>query len=140
MLAITKEFKWEAAHRISNHAGECRNLHGHSYKLFVTLSAESLNASDMIIDFKELKTIIETQVLKKFDHALLLKQNEANKNLIKLIDDQPVVWLPFEPTVERMLLVIKDLIEPELPYNITLWALKLYETPSSFGEWKTDKN
>ncbi len=135
MLSITKEFRFEAAHLISNHGGACKNLHGHSYILYVTVSAGELDKQDMVIDFKLLKSIVKEQVLDHFDHALILKKNDKNEAL-KTLMEQKIFWFDHEPTVERMLLFIRDALTHTLPSAVQLHKLKLYETASSFGEWE----
>ncbi|MBK6263999.1 6-carboxytetrahydropterin synthase [Marivirga sp. S37H4] len=135
MLSITKEFRFEAAHRISNHGGDCKNLHGHSYILYVTVSAEEPDEQDMLIDFKLLKSIVKEQVLNHFDHVLILKRNKPNEAL-QALTDQKICWFEHEPTVERMLLFIRDALIHALPTTVQLYKLKLYETASSFGEWE----
>ncbi|ADR22708.1 6-carboxytetrahydropterin synthase QueD [Marivirga tractuosa] len=135
MISITKEFSFETAHRISNHPASCKHIHGHSYRLFVTVSADEIQENDMIIDFKELKQIINEKVIKTFDHALVLKRNDENTKLAQNIDSN-IFWMEFEPTVERLLDYIRKQIQNSLAEPVFLKKLKLYETATSFGEWE----
>ncbi|WKV12959.1 6-carboxytetrahydropterin synthase QueD [Marivirga harenae] len=135
MISITKEFSFEAAHRLSNHPAACKHIHGHSYRLFVTVSAQEIQEDDMIIDFKELKQIVDEKVLKTFDHALVLKKNDENARISREIKST-IFWMENEPTVERLLDYIRKQVQDALPTPVFLKKLKLHETASSFGEWE----
>lgn len=135
MISITKEFTFEAAHRISNHPGACKHIHGHSYRLLVTVSADQIKENDMIIDFKDLKQIVNDEVIDFFDHALLLKRNEENSKFSQQLDSK-IFWMEFEPTVERLIDYIRIQIQQALNEPVFLKKLKLFETASSFGEWE----
>lgn len=135
MISITKEFTFETAHRISNHLAACKHIHGHSYRLLVTVSAEEIQENDMIIDFKELKQIVNEKVIKTFDHALVLKRKDENIKLAQNIDSK-IFWMEHEPTVERLIDYIRLEIQNSLAKPVFLKKLKLYETATSFGEWE----
>ncbi len=135
MISITKEYTFETAHRISNHPAACQHIHGHSYRLRVTVSAKELQENDMVIDFKELKQIVNEKVIKTFDHALVLKRNEENSKLAQEIKSN-IFWMEYEPTVERMLDYIRIQIQNALQKPVFLKRLKLFETASAFGEWE----
>lgn len=135
MISITKEFTFEMAHRISNHPADCQHIHGHSYRLFVTVSADEIQDNDMLIDFKDLKRIVKDQVLTKFDHALVLKRNEENSKIAESVGTK-LFWMEYEPTVERLIDFIRQEIQASLEKPVFLKRLKLYETASSFGEWE----
>ncbi len=137
MLSVTKEFRFEAAHSISNHEGMCRNIHGHSYVLEVSVSGNRSSKSNMVIDFKDLRRVIEQQVIKEYDHALLLKRNDVNLVMMKNSLTR-IVWFEEEPTAESMLLDVVRRIQPVLPEQVKLSRLKLRETETSFAEWMPD--
>ena len=135
MLSITKIFSFETAHRISNYNGQCSNIHGHSYELHVTVAGVPDNESDIILDFKSLKTVVEAEIIHPFDHALLLKKGTTNTESIK---DLKIILLDKEPTAERMLEFMVDKISNKLPEGIKLKRLKLFETKSSYAEWECE--
>jgi len=137
VLSITKIFHFEAAHTISCYNGQCKNIHGHSYELHVTITGQVLNESNMLIDFKELKKIVEIQVTNDFDHALILKMSHENKEAYKTINTK-IHWLKEEPTAEFLVTEIAQRIMPKLPSNITLKKLKLFETASCYVEWENE--
>ena len=99
MITLTKKFEFEAAHRISNYEGPCREIHGHTYKLEVTISGPINPKTDMILDFKILKNLVKISVIEQFDHALLLKDNEENRKLFEHYSGK-ITWMKAEPTAE----------------------------------------
>ncbi len=137
MLSVTKEFHFEAAHSLSNHEGLCRNIHGHSYGLEVSVSGNRGSKSNMVIDFKDLKRVVEQQVIKEYDHTLFLKRNELNLGMMKNSLTR-VLWFEEEPTAEYLLLDILVRIQSCLPEQIVLTRIKLRETDTSFSEWTPD--
>lgn len=139
MLSITKIFHFEAAHTISCYQGQCKNIHGHSYELHVTISGTELNETNMLIDFKELKKIVQINVTSDFDHALILKSSDENKLIYEKMSTK-ILWVKSEPTAEFMVMEMAKRIAPNLPENILLKKLKLYETASCYAEWENDSN
>ncbi|HSJ67192.1 MAG TPA: 6-carboxytetrahydropterin synthase QueD [Anditalea sp.] len=135
MLSITKIFHFESAHRISDYDGACQQLHGHSYKLEVSISGNEIGRGDMLLDFKFLKSLVNSLVIETWDHALLLKDNGANRKDFSGLTDK-ICWMKTEPTAERMVLWIADKLSSNLPNELILSRLKLYETESSYAEWE----
>ncbi len=120
MLTVTKIFKFEAAHWLPFYDGACHNLHGHSYKLEVTVTGKiNENVENpqcgMIIDFSVLKGIVEEKIIRRFDHSNL---NDFFSN----------------PTAENMVEYFAESINLALPTNIVLVSVKLWETDSSYAE------
>ncbi|GHV35648.1 6-carboxytetrahydropterin synthase QueD [Bacteroidia bacterium] len=140
MIAVTKIFSFEMAHALNNYNGACSNIHGHSYKLEVSVAGEIINDKNspkfgMIIDFKDLKSIVNEVIIKNFDHFLVLNK-ETDENLKNLLmkSYQNIKFVDFQPTNENLLLYFADLIRTELPKNTHLQRLKMYETETSFAE------
>jgi len=134
MLTITKIFHFEAAHRITDYRGACRHLHGHSYKLEVSISVDEMGEGDMLMDFKDLKDLVNESVIRPLDHALLLKDNEGNHaDFDQLVGK--IYWMKTEPTAERMVIWIANNLAKGLPAPVQLTGLKLYETAGSLAEW-----
>ncbi len=127
------------AHAIHGYEGSCKNIHGHSYELHVTVAPESsddtfLANTGFIIDFKELKRLIQDNIIRKFDHWLVLSKAfmQAHPGLESL--ENVVVW-DMEPSAENILLYFKKTIEAELPKQVHLSALRIYETADSYASW-----
>jgi len=145
-IRITKKFKFEMAHALPNHDGLCKNVHGHSYILSVTLLGQAVeddSRSDygMVMDFGDLKKIVYEHVISVFDHALVLYNgspdqlvNELKNNFAKLI------LVDYHPTSEELIIDIKDRIQSELPENIKLIKLLLRETATAYAEWYASDN
>jgi 6-pyruvoyltetrahydropterin/6-carboxytetrahydropterin synthase len=143
-IRITKQFSFEMAHALIGYDGLCSNIHGHSYRLDVTITGQpntDIHSPKwgMIIDFGELKNIVNQTIISVYDHALVLNQH-SNQQMIELLKKQyeKVVTLPFQPTTENFLLHFAELLQSSLHSHIQLYALKLRETDSSFAEWIRD--
>lgn len=139
MLQLTKIVHFEMAHAIDGYSGACKNIHGHSYELHVTiaLAKESdgyIPSPGFVLDFKELKKIITEIVITKLDHKLVLSNVFIAKQPHFLSQENLVNW-EAEPTVENLLIYLQDAITTALPITVILAALKLYETADSYAEW-----
>ena len=142
MIRLTKIFTFETAHALWGYDGKCKNIHGHSYKLYVTVKGQPIDdlshaKNGMIMDFGELKDIIDELIISPLDHAVLLNALSVHKILGErlLQEGHKVVFTPYQPTCENMLLDFSKKIQAKLPENVTLAKLKLYETETSYGEW-----
>jgi 6-pyruvoyltetrahydropterin/6-carboxytetrahydropterin synthase len=139
MLRVTKIFRFETAHAIFGYAGSCRNIHGHSYVLHVTVQRSDeqegfLPPPGFVIDFKQLKQLVQKGVVERFDHRILLSKAylQEHPGLMQLPNLE--VW-EAEPTAENILLQVKENLHQLLPGEIKLYQLKLYETNDSYAEW-----
>jgi 6-pyruvoyltetrahydropterin/6-carboxytetrahydropterin synthase len=144
MIRITKEFKFEMAHALHGYDGLCKNIHGHSYKLLVTVKGEikndSGNAKDgMVLDFDILKSIVKPEIIKKYDHSLVLNGNSSHAE-IDLSAFEKVFFLPYQPTSENLVADFALKIKSKLPEGIELYKVILSETATSFAEWNCEDN
>lgn len=141
IIRITKEFRFEAAHALKGYDGPCRNVHGHSYELAVTVtgtptSDKTSSKYGMVMDFGDLKCMIKTNIIDHFDHALILHSSMKDEGLIP--PGEPftnVVYVDYQPTSENILTDFASRIKELLPERITLHHLVLRETSSSYAEW-----
>ncbi len=139
-LIVTKIFTFEMAHALYKHEGACRNMHGHSYRLHVSITGkpkQQPGAADdgMLMDFSALKNLVKEKILADFDHAMVVNSSaDYNKDLQKL-PFAKVHSLPFQPTCENLILHFARLLVSGLPEGVKLQRLKLYETASSYAEW-----
>ena len=146
IVRVTKEFTFETAHALWKYDGPCKNVHGHSYKLFVTISGEPINdpgnpKNGMVIDFGDLKKIVTRKVVKVFDHAVVISdriEKEKLEALNKMFGNVLVVG--YQPTCENIVADIADRVIAHLPGKISLHSLRLYETATSYAEWFADDN
>lgn len=138
-LRITKEFRFEGAHALLDYDGKCRHIHGHSYRLMITVEGvPSLREGDpkigMIMYFGDLKDVVETHIVKHFDHALLLRRNAPLAEEISGAY-QNVLLLDFQPTCEQLTLHFADILKKIITLPNSLYSVRLYETPTSWCEW-----
>lgn len=145
-IRITKEFKFEMAHALYGYDGPCRNIHGHSYNLFVTIKGKPVCNSNspkdgMLMDFGDLKNSIKNLIIDKFDHSLVLN-NKVDAANLKKTDGMfgNIVLVNYQPTSENMLIDFAKQIKKSLPKNVLLHSLKLCETATSYAEWFADDN
>jgi len=143
MLQLTKIFHFETAHAIYGYQGGCKNIHGHSYELHVTVASidnsdEFIPAPGFILDFKKLKAIVSAAIIEKFDHKLILSGDFLSSCQKMENQENLVVW-QVEPTAENMILYINRILQQHLPEAIKLVHLKLYETKDSYAEWHINR-
>lgn len=146
VIRVTKEFHFEMAHVLWNYDGPCRNVHGHSYRLFVTITGSPVNDDDnpkngMVIDFTDLKKIVKREILTVFDHAIVIGKNFDSGKLEKFSSlFGNVVTVGYQPTCENLVSDFAERIMRQLPSGIKLFSLKLYETATSYAEWYASDN
>jgi 6-pyruvoyltetrahydropterin/6-carboxytetrahydropterin synthase len=144
MIRITKEFKFEMAHALHGYDGLCKNIHGHSYKLWVTIRAkvrqEKAHKKDgMVMDFDVLKSIVKPDIIDKYDHSLVLNANSPHAE-IDFSAFEKVFFLPYQPTSENLVIDFALKIKSKLPEGIELYKVVISETATSFAEWNCEDN
>ena len=146
-IRITKQFNFETGHALFGYDGKCRNVHGHSYKLSVTVIGRPITDAvhvklGMVIDFGDLKRIVKEEIVDQFDHATVFNKNTPHVELAQELMDRGhnVILANYQPTSENMVLDFADRIKARLPKNISLHSLKLQETDTSFAEWYASDN
>lgn len=140
-IRVTKEFTFETAHALLNYDGPCRNVHGHSYRLYVTVSGIPERTMEdpkfgMVIDFGELKKLVNQEVVKRFDHAVVISSETGAPKLEEMRNIfGNLLVVDYQPTCENMVADMALRIRKRLPEGIDLHSLKLYETATSYAEW-----
>ncbi len=141
-IRITKQFSFETGHALYGYDGKCKNVHGHSYKLSVTVIGKPITDSKnvkygMVIDFGDLKKIVKEEIVNVFDHATVFNQNTPHIELAKELEirGHNVLLVDYQPTSEMMVIDFSKKIKSRLPNHIKLHSLKLQETDSSYAEW-----
>lgn len=147
MIRITKIFTFETAHVLYNYDGKCKNMHGHSYKLFVTVKGFPINdlespKNGMVVDFGDIKNIVYSEIIEIWDHAVLVNGLSPHKELGQELEERghKVIYCDYQPTCENMLIEIAKKIKAKLPNTVSLASLKLHETENSYGEWFAEEN
>ncbi len=146
-IRITKQFSFETGHALYGYDGLCRNVHGHSYKLSVTVIGEPITDPShvklgMVIDFGDLKKIVKEEIVDEFDHATVFNKHTPHVDLAKELSERghKVILAPYQPTSENMVVDFAKKIMARLPQNISLHSLKLQETETSYAEWYAADN
>ncbi|MBU2926643.1 6-pyruvoyl trahydropterin synthase family protein [Winogradskyella psychrotolerans] len=146
-IRITKQFSFETGHALYGYDGKCKNVHGHSYNLHVTVIGTPISDASnvkygMVIDFGDLKKIVKEEIVDVFDHATVFNKNTPHVELAKELQarDHNVLLVDYQPTSEMMVIDFAEKIKQRLPNNIKLHSLKLSETASSFAEWFASDN
>ncbi len=143
-MEITRRLEFDAGHRIPNHEGHCRHIHGHRYVIEVTLLGDVLNhqgyADDgMVLDFGDIKKLTNELIVSKWDHAFLVaKEDQSLVNFLGSIPDHKTVILEAIPTVENLAQTAFSILEPVFKNNfsgrLNLSRLRLYETPNCWAD------
>jgi 6-pyruvoyltetrahydropterin/6-carboxytetrahydropterin synthase len=146
-IRITKQFSFETGHALYGYDGKCRNVHGHSYKLSVTVIGTPISDSDnvkfgMVIDFSDLKKIVKEEIVDVFDHATVFNKNTPHIELANELKSRGhhVILVDYQPTSENMVVDFAEKIKSRVPDSIQLHSLKLQETETSFAEWYASDN
>ena len=144
MIRVTKQFNFESAHALWNYDGKCKNIHGHTYKLFVTIKGMPVDnkkspKNGMVMDFGDLKKIVKTNIVDIYDHALILNKDAkfSNSGFNNQMYER-FIETDYQPTCENMVTDFADIIKYNLPKLIKLHSVRLYETETSFAEWFAD--
>ncbi|MCX7551206.1 6-pyruvoyl trahydropterin synthase family protein [Xanthomarina sp. F2636L] len=146
-IRITKQFSFETGHALYGYDGKCKNVHGHSYKLSVTVIGTPISDTDnvkygMVIDFGDLKKIVKSEIVDVFDHATVFNKNTPHVELAKELEirGHSVLLVNYQPTSEMMVIDFAEKIKKQLPNHISLFSLRLQETDTSFAEWYASDN
>ncbi|MFA8299125.1 MAG: 6-pyruvoyl tetrahydropterin synthase family protein [Hyphomicrobiales bacterium] len=146
VIRLTKEFRFEMAHALLGYDGPCKNIHGHSYVLEVTIigtpSSDRTNPKHgMVMDFGDLKRIVYSQIVDKYDHALVLNREVISTESDAFLSSyEKVIYSDYQPTSENMVIDFAQVISECLPKDVKLYSLKLKETATSIAEWYASDN
>jgi len=145
-VRITKEFRFEASHALLNYDGLCKNIHGHSYILFVTVIGEpnieeSSPKLGMLMDFGDLKRIVKQEIVDVLDHSIILNSKAPYQSFTNVKDMFDRFHLfDYQPTCENMVVDFAHKIIKKLPEGVKIYSVKLYETATSNAEWYASDN
>lgn len=146
VIRLTKEFKFEMAHALKGYDGPCRNIHGHSYELYVTVTGVPIHDPDspkngMLMDFGDLKRIVRKSIVDEFDHSLVLNRASAEEFLPLTAEVfGKTILVDYQPTSENLLIDFAVRLQQLMPPNVKLHNLRLRETVTSFAEWFASDN
>ena len=147
MIRLTKEFSFESAHALWGYDGKCREVHGHSYRLFVTIKGEPETDKDspklgMVMDCGELKSIVAREITDRLDHSFVMRRTPEAEALAASMESQftNVVLVDYQPTCENLLADFAARLMRALPKRVQLHSLRLHETATSYAELYAEDN
>ena len=146
-IRLTKEFSFESAHALEGYDGKCRHIHGHSYRLYVTIIGEPIADPShpkygMVMDFGELKMLVGEEIVERMDHAFVMRRSDSADAVSCAIGEGfgNVVMVDYQPTCENMLADFAARISRRLPEGVALHSMKMHETATSYAEWYAEDN
>ena len=151
---VCKSFEIESGHMLSKHPDRCRFPHGHSRRVDVVLSSDSLDTNDMVCDFKTLRLALDV-FLDRFDHAMVVNSEDPILSQLTSFDERVIVLPSVDPTTEVMAQHIYDFLAGELqagktytdprtghayrfPESVRIDRIRVTETSSSWAEYGVD--
>lgn len=132
-MKIAKEFRWEMGHRLPEHFGNCKNIHGHSYKMLIEVEGD-INSAGMVMDYYDLKLIVKP-LIEKLDHAFMVSSDDSP--VIEFLEkvNSKKVLVNFPSTVENICsYIIGQLAGAEFPENIKTLRVSIFETHDDYAE------
>ena len=145
-IRVTKRFHFEMAHTLYHYDGLCSNIHGHSYNLEVTISGVPRNEpghpkDGMVMDFAELKEMVKSKIVNRFDHTLMINRlvPEDQVAILRKTSNR-ILRVNFQPSTENIASYIAGILQQYLPGNVSLFSIRLFETVTSFAEWFASDN
>ena len=144
IIRITREFSFEGAHALKGYDGKCSHIHGHSYRLAVTVTGKPIAEDNspkkgMVIDFTDLKKIVGENIIDKFDHSLVMSKDAELADEIQKVYGNVVV-VDFQPTSEMLAIYFADIVSRHLPDGVQLYSIILWETEKSCAAWYASDN
>lgn len=146
MTTVTKEMRFECAHMLTGHEGRCSNLHGHSYKVEVTLTAP-VGPDSMVVDFAALKEVMN-EVIDPFDHAFIFDERVVSGDgvfddspegqiakIVSINSDMRWVAFPGRPTAENMAHYFSKEIQRHMVKPLVVACVRVWETATSYAEY-----
>ena len=133
-MIVVKEISFCCGHRLMNHEGLCRNIHGHNYRVMLMVSGGIEKRSGMVLDFKRIKEVAEERIKNVFDHALVLNCHDPLGDWFDAFDQVggalKIIKMDGEPTAENMAREFLHVL-PEVD------GIRVYETETSYAEeWR----
>ncbi len=134
-MIVTKTVRFDAAHVLTGHSGQCRNLHGHTYRVDVSVRQPPGEDGDMVMDFKELKNTIAETVLSRCDHAFIYDATSPAEAEIAAVAEKhgmKTLRLDHRSTAENLARDFYTALREKIP---ALHSVRVYETPDSCAEF-----
>ena len=131
MYCVTKRLDFCYGHRLINHEGVCRHLHGHNAMVEIDITAETLDARDMVVDFADIKRAVKAWIDRELDHKMILREDDPLVEVLRA-QGEPVYTIESNPTAERL---AKLIFETATGLGFKVSAVRLWETPGSCASY-----
>ena len=131
MYCVTKRLDFCYGHRLLNHEGVCRHLHGHNAMVEIDIAAETLDARDMVVDFGDIKRAVKAWIDRELDHKMILRQDDPMVAVLRA-QGEPVYTIDSNPTAERLAKLVFDSVR-DLGFKVS--AVRFWETPGSCASY-----
>lgn len=141
-IRLTKEFTFDMAHVLANYDGKCSHMHGHTYFLSVTVLGRPVvqpgAKTGMVMDFGDLKEIVQREILNVFDHSTVLWEADVRFDSLRELPNVHIA--PYQPTCENLLVDFVTRLKRNFTNGVTLCCVVLRETPTSYASWYAKDN
>ena len=131
MYQVTREIHFCYGHRLLNHDGKCRHLHGHNGKAVITLASDRLDPLGMVLDFSRIKRVVSSWIDETLDHRMLLHRDDPVLPLLRQ-QGEPVYVMDVNPTAENIARLIYDFVASQ---GFPVTEVRLWETESCFASY-----
>jgi 6-pyruvoyltetrahydropterin/6-carboxytetrahydropterin synthase len=131
MYAVTKRIEFCYGHRLLEHGGACRHLHGHNAVAEVEVQSPTLDAMNMVTDFGEITQRLEGWILREIDHRMLLRQDDPMVPVLEA-QGEPMYLLDSNPTAERLARLLFDVARE---HGLAVSRVTLWENSSSWATY-----
>jgi 6-pyruvoyltetrahydropterin/6-carboxytetrahydropterin synthase len=131
MYRVTREIHFCYGHRLLNHDGKCRHLHGHNGRAVITLQSDGLDPMGMVVDFARIKRVVNAWIDEALDHKMLLHRDDPLLPLLRQ-QGEPVYVLEVNPTAENIARLIYDFTAAQ---GLPVVEVQLWETESCFATY-----
>ena len=125
MYQVTREIDFCYGHRLLDYQGKCKNLHGHNGRVQITLEAASLDGLGMVLDFVDIKRVIQTWIDDKLDHRMILRRDDPVVAPLQQMNE-PLTLIDENPTAENIARLIADYARKQ---GFPVVEVRLWETP-----------
>jgi 6-pyruvoyltetrahydropterin/6-carboxytetrahydropterin synthase len=132
MFRVSRQIDFCYGHRLLNHTGKCRHLHGHNGRAIISFAAGALDARGMVLDFGDIKRVISKWIDEHLDHRMILCRDDPIVPVLKQFDE-PVYLIDVNPTAENIAKLIADYA---LAQGFPVVEVRLWETPHCYATFR----
>lgn len=132
---ITRRLEFDAGHRLMNHEGKCKHIHGHRYVVYIKVEAIALDEIGREIDFGVIKEKVGNWIDKHLDHQLILNENETAE-VLAIAKWSKVYFMETNPTAENLAILLYNAARKLLPADLEIKEVEIWETPNCSATYR----